>query len=483
LGFGIGIGPRLFRVRVSTRGVGLSSGVGPVSVWTSSRRRSHPRRSGHVSQQVYSFRPGEVSATDHTGAAAGDLVSTTGDAIVSQLTRADRWLLAWSWLCVLSLFVGIIVPWFLLLALAAVLVAWLGFLPQRVHIEYEVDDSLTLWFGDLAAGWSQLSKTKGRWRLQSSTHLHKTHQKKVNAGAGTLVSRHAARFSLRPPRALEVNMQVPTIKARGNYLIFLPDRILVKSGSRWSDVEYSHLIVKASQSRFIENKRPPQDGLKVDERWQYTNVKGGPDKRFKNNRRLPVMLYDEVSLTSDMGLSWIIQLSRHDPAKWWEMTLRARPVAPLQPHDHIPLAPQARSAPRNNAGPQAAKPPQWSPRAGWGTIRGYQFQSTGNGRANLRFYFVPDDGSQPRLFDLADMAPLDGMGEYARGVMRDGELKIKVDAETMLQAEQTLHGKINLMDLVARKAMFADGNDVYEDAGWAWTPDYKLAKAAPGLLN
>lgn len=333
MGFGVGIGPRLFRVRVSTRGVGLSSGVGPVSVWTSTRHRSGRRRSEGVSPQVYSLRPGDVSSTDHTGARAGELVSTTGDAIVSQLTRADRWLAAWSWTFAASVLASFFVPWFLLLALIAFLLAWLGFLPQRVHIEYEVDDALTLWFGGLAEGWPKLAKTKGRWRLQSSTHLHKTHHRKVNAGAGTLVSRNAAQFRLRPPRALQINMNVPTVRARGNYLVLLPDRILVKSGSRWSDVEYSHLSVSVSQSRFIESKRPPQDGLKVDETWQYANIKGGPDRRFKNNRRLPVMLYDKVSLTSDTGLSWIIQLSRHDTARWWVTTLQARPSPQ---HDRAP---------------------------------------------------------------------------------------------------------------------------------------------------
>jgi hypothetical protein len=181
-------------------------------------------------------------------------------------------------------------------------------------------------------------------------------------------------------------MKVPTIKARGHYLIFLPDRVLVKSGSRWSDVEYSHLTVKVSQSRFIEGKTQPRDGTKVDERWQYANVKGGPDKRFKNNGRLPVMLYDEVSLTSDTGMSWIIQLSRHDPARWWEATLRARPVSHRpSPNAAAPAAIEyaakyqpafmqqpsstartGREAPvyKNSAKPDIGKQPKWWPRAG-----------------------------------------------------------------------------------------------------------------------
>jgi hypothetical protein len=511
VGFGIGVGPRLFRVRVSTRGVGLSSGVGPVSVWTSTRRRSPRRRSsGHATPQAYSFRPDAVSMTDHTGARAGGLVSTTGDAIVSQLTRADRWLVAWSWVYILSLIAGLVVPWLLLLALASFLLAWLGFLPQRVNIEYEVDDSLTRWFGDLAAGWPQLANTKGRWRLQSSTHLHKTHDRKVNAGAGSLVSRHTAQFRLHPPRALKVNMKIPTIKARGHYLIFLPDRVLVKSGLRWSDVDYSHLTVKDSQSRFIEHKTPPRDGVKVDERWQYANVKGGPDKRFKNNRRLPVMLYDEVSLTSDTGLSWIIQLSRHDPAKWWEAILQARPVSQRLTHNAVAPAPVAAPADnryrakdrqaavpqsnfaahagsevpvfRDSAKPKVDKPLQWWPRAGWGTVRGYRIENNQGGRVSLSFYFVPDDGSEPRQVVLTNTVPMKELGEYARGIMRGDNFTVKVSVESMARAE-SLFQQINGMEFSERKAMFADRTDIDGDAGWSWTSDYRLVKVAPGLLQ
>jgi hypothetical protein len=299
-------------------------------------------------------------------------------------------------------------------------------------------------------------------------------------------------------------MRVPTIKARSQFLVFLPDRVLMKSGLHWSDVEYSHLTVKDAQSRFIEHKSPPRDGTKVDERWQYTNVKGGPDKRFKNNRRLPVMLYDEVSLTSDTGLSWIMQLSQHDPARWWEAILKAHPVSDLpSPSVAAPATleyaakyasasiPQSRSATRtegpvpvskNSARPNVSQPPQWQPRAGWGTVRGYQTRNKGNGRADLRFYFVPDDGGEPQFFELADIVPAAELGEYARGFMHNGSFDIKVSAETMAEVEQTFH-QINGMDLAKRKKMFGGGNDLHADAGWAWTPDYHLVKVAPGLVQ
>ena len=61
---------------------------------------------------------------------------------------------------------------------------------------------------------------------------------------------------------------------------------------------------------FVEEESVPRDSQVVDRTWRYVNKKGGPDKRFSNNRELPVVLYEEMYLTSSSGLNEIIQLSR-----------------------------------------------------------------------------------------------------------------------------------------------------------------------------
>jgi hypothetical protein len=85
-------------------------------------------------------------------------------------------------------------------------------------------------------------------------------------------------------------------------------------------------------------------------------------------------------------------------------------------------------------------------------------------------------------FELADEALLPGFGEYARGLWRNGAVSIKVTSANMARAERAC-GTVNGLDLQARKTMFAERSDVYEDAGWAWTSDYRLVKVAPGLLS
>lgn len=147
------------------------------------------------------------------------------------------------------------------------------------------------------------------------------------------------------------------------------------------------------------------------------------------------------------------------------------------PQAHSPQAPRRMvPAPRNNVAEEVAKPPRWWPRAGWGTVRGFARDGQG-----FRFYWVPDDGGQPRLFELPGV-PARELGEYARGVMQGDNFTIKVTPDIMAEAKKA-YQEINSMDLARRKRMFTVDNDLAGDAGWAWTPDYTVVPVVPGLLN
>ncbi|WP_462388382.1 hypothetical protein [Acidovorax sp. Q11] len=67
--------------------------------------------------------------------------------------------------------------------------------------------------------------------------------------------------------------------------------------------EQALAVLTGKSIRFIEDGSPPRDAQVIDRTWRYVNKKGGPDKRFKNNRELPVCLYDELQLSSSTGLN------------------------------------------------------------------------------------------------------------------------------------------------------------------------------------
>jgi hypothetical protein len=75
-------------------------------------------------------------------------------------------------------------------------------------------------------------------------------------------------------------------------------------------VSYGDLSVVINDKRFIEDESVPRDTQVVDHTWQYVNKSGRPDRRFNNNRQIPICLYNELWFNSPTGLNEVIQVSR-----------------------------------------------------------------------------------------------------------------------------------------------------------------------------
>jgi hypothetical protein len=77
-------------------------------------------------------------------------------------------------------------------------------------------------------------------------------------------------------------------------------------------VPYSDLVAREGFTRFVEDGSAPADGTRVGTTWRYVAKNGGPDRRFNNNRQLPVMLYGELGLTSQSGVKELFHCSVPD---------------------------------------------------------------------------------------------------------------------------------------------------------------------------
>jgi hypothetical protein len=127
------------------------------------------------------------------------------------------------------------------------------------------------------------------------------------------------------PKRLATN--IPSVTCGRQALHFLPDRLLVRDGRRFSDVSYEALDTSFNAGRFIEDGRVPRDGQQIDTTWRYVNVKGGPDRRYNNNKKLPVMLYGNIEVASQGGLHWLLQCSRAPLAESAARTIAVAPTS------------------------------------------------------------------------------------------------------------------------------------------------------------
>lgn len=124
----------------------------------------------------------------------------------------------------------------------------------------------------------------------------------------------------------------------------------------------------------------------------------------------------------------------------------------------------------------------WRPRPGWGTLRNViRVPDEGDG-ISVVCMFIFDDASDSQPVKISDDNLGDKIGEYARGIHSGDRLSIKLTPELMRQAEETF-AAINAMPNAERAMMFLSGNDLADDAGWSWTSEYRLVKAAAGLIT
>lgn len=329
---GFNFGP--LRLNLSRSGLGASFGVKGARIGIGPRGRYiHMGRGGLYYRQTIPSAPARYSPTPTpaqpalppvadfqqiTSASAVNMADSSAADLLAELnrvkSRVDRLpiVLTVSALILLGLMLTGAEWWayLILIIITAVSALWarhFDVLNGTAVLNYTLDADAAQKFANLQAPFRLLAQCHRVWYIDAAGH---NTDMKRNAGAGTLMNRVATqpRFS-RPPK-VHCNLELPTLKAGKTTLYFFPDRLLVYDSGGVGAIAYANLKVDTQSSRFVESEAVPSDAHQVDTTWQYVNKKGGPDRRFSNNRQLPVMQYGALAFSSDSGLSVLFLCSR-----------------------------------------------------------------------------------------------------------------------------------------------------------------------------
>ena len=212
---------------------------------------------------------------------------------------------------------------------------------------------------------------------------------KRNAGAGTSVGRRRVGVGFGAPPFIDTNARVGFLSIDGTRLYFFPDRLLILGRGGARAIPYSDLTIRAGSIRFVEEGGVPRDARVLGTTWRYVNKDGGPDRRFRENHQIPVVLYGTLEIAAPSGLRLSLQTSADGLATGTEelllviqdaiRQLKSRPAAPPRPgplpdfdEDPPPLLLQG----RQTLGAFAVlltfrwltALPEWARLAGWGLL-------------------------------------------------------------------------------------------------------------------
>jgi hypothetical protein len=122
-----------------------------------------------------------------------------------------------------------------------------------------------------------------------------------------------------------VNSMVPitALPAGEQVLFFTPDRLLVYDADSVGSVPYSEMTVDVVEVSFKETATVPKDTEIVGSSWIHENKDGGQDRRYGQNREVPLVKYGQISFRSRSGLNERFFVSNLSVATELVTTLRA----------------------------------------------------------------------------------------------------------------------------------------------------------------
>lgn len=192
-----------------------------------------------------------------------------------------------------------------------------GFLAYRhdqisktVILFYELEGAEESSYQAFHDSFQELVKCSRAWRIRAQGKVSSLHEWKINAGASTLIDRTPIRFTFQNPPYVSTNLTTPAILTAGKTLYFFPDRILIYGQGKVGALSYTDLKLAVSNFNMIEAQGVPPDTMVIDYTWRFVNKDGSPDRRFNNNRRIPIVVYSELYFTSKNGLNELLQVSK-----------------------------------------------------------------------------------------------------------------------------------------------------------------------------
>lgn len=318
-GIGISTGFKGFRIGSGPRGNYVHMGRGGVQYRATLPPASHPAPKysdspdANPTIQLSTHAPLErIESAD-----VSQIVDSSSQELLNELNEKWKRPLIWPWVAAASAIAYFGIPnefpnWssyvvFILGCIAIYYTYTKDLLNKTVVLFYEFEPDIEVAYTGLHDAAEQLASCAASWHIAAAGQVY---DPKYHAGAGALVQRKKTSIKKAEPPFLKTNIETIQIGVGRQVLHFFPDRVLIFDKGRVGAINYQDLIIEVSPKQFIEEQGVPRDAKVVDRTWRYVNKKGGPDKRFKDNREIPVCLYDELQFSSHTGLNEVIQISK-----------------------------------------------------------------------------------------------------------------------------------------------------------------------------
>ena len=158
---------------------------------------------------------------------------------------------------------------------------------------------------DFLTSFEDLAGSEKIWDLTASAALLEADRVRRRTSASSELDRKPVTFQMGTSPAFNTETKIPIMQNQnGSDLLFHPGFLyMALRGRDFSLVDFHELEIRMAPVRFIEDEGVPSDSEVIDSTWLRVNKDGSPDRRFKENRKIPVCLYGELMIRSKTGVN------------------------------------------------------------------------------------------------------------------------------------------------------------------------------------
>jgi hypothetical protein len=183
----------------------------------------------------------------------------------------------------------------------------------HIDIRFEAGDAASKAYAALVRAFEALRSSAAIWDITSDRGTQKVIER---TSASRMLARHPTivefstsdlvRFEGRAMRFQNVNGE--------DILLFPGMAMMPRPDGAFALIDLRELKIDFDAVQFIEDEAVPSDTTIVGETWAKVNKDGTPDRRFRDNYRIPVCLYGRLLFTSPGGIEEEYQFSLAEAA-------------------------------------------------------------------------------------------------------------------------------------------------------------------------
>jgi hypothetical protein len=139
----------------------------------------------------------------------------------------------------------------------------------------------------------------------------------TRSAASEAISRAPVKFDLSDCDVIEWEQKVPHLpNCAGGDLYVYPGFVLYRASKQaFALIDFHDVKLEFQPTRFIEDGPVPSDTQTVGQAWAKSNADGSPDRRFRDNYQIPIVMYGALSFASASGLNEQYEFSNPAPAQ------------------------------------------------------------------------------------------------------------------------------------------------------------------------